>query len=83
MRTLDIVVKARAAAEAITGQKAEAVSRCEKHGDAWIAHVEVMEMKGRLADNDMLASYRLHLDAAGDVTSFDRLRQYHRAKGAA
>ena len=81
MQTLEIVAKAREALSAITGKNPEVVSRCEKQGDTWVAHVEVMEMKARLTDNDQLASYMVSLDDKGDVVSFERVRQYVRAKG--
>jgi hypothetical protein len=83
MRTLDIVVKARTAIEAICGHKAENVTQCQQTGEGYTAHVEVIEMKGRLADNDQLASYMLSFDAAGEIIAFERVRQYTRAKAAA
>jgi hypothetical protein len=83
MRTLDIVVKARTAIETICGQKAEKVTQCQQTGEGFTAHVEVTEMKGRLADNDLLASYMLTFDAKGEVIAFERVRQYTRAKAAA
>jgi hypothetical protein len=83
MRTLDIVVKAREALQLITGHKPENVIRCEQQGEGWHVHVELMELKGRLADNDMMANYLIALDAKGDVTSFERLSQYPRGRKAA
>jgi hypothetical protein len=83
MRTLDIVVKAREALELITGHKPENVIRCEKLPEGWSVQIEIMELKGRLADNDMMANYVIALDAKGEVESFERLSQYARGRKAA
>jgi len=39
----------------------------------------VLETKGRLADNDILASFVLRLDADGDLDSYQRVRRYTRS----
>jgi hypothetical protein len=83
MRTLDIVVKAREALELITGHKPENVIRCEKAAEGWTVQVEIMELKGRLADNDMMANYLIAMDEKGEVASFERLSQYPRGRKAA
>jgi hypothetical protein len=83
MKTLEIVRKAREALELITGHKPESVIRCEKQGEGFSVQLELMEMKGRLADNDLLAAYAILLDAKGEVESFERVAQYARSRKAA
>jgi hypothetical protein len=80
MKTLEIVAAARAAIEAVTGVKAEVMSRCERRGEAWAVTAEVVETKARIADNDMMASYLLLIDDTGELTSYERTRRYVRAR---
>jgi Gas vesicle synthesis protein GvpO len=83
MKTIDIVIAAKAAVEAVTGIKAEVMSRCEKQGDFWAITAEIVETKARIADNDMMASYVLTLDSTADLVSYERTRRYVRARGGA
>ncbi|MGL4243552.1 MAG: gas vesicle protein GvpO [Beijerinckiaceae bacterium] len=84
MNTLKITVTAKAAVQEITGFKADAVTRCEQRDGGWFAIVDVLESKARVGDNDLISTYELIMDAAGDVTSYKRLRRYYRTeRGAA
>jgi Gas vesicle synthesis protein GvpO len=83
MKMLQVVNQAREAMETIIGRKPEVVSRCEPQGEKWLVTIEVVETKARITDNDMMATYQLMLDSAGEVTGIDRVRQYVRARAAA
>ncbi len=79
MKALEASLAARSAIEALMGKAPESTSRCEKSQDGWEVQVEMLESKGRLADNDIISSYVLRLDAAGDLTAYQRTRRYTRA----
>ncbi|MGL4636230.1 MAG: gas vesicle protein GvpO [Beijerinckiaceae bacterium] len=84
LTTLKVTMAAREAAEAITGLKSDAVSRCEKRDSGWYAIVDILESKARVGDNDLMSTYELLMDATGEVTSYKRLRRYYRTeRGAA
>jgi len=66
MKALEASLAARKAIEALLGKPPETTTRCEKAQDGWEVQVEVMETKGRLADND-------------DLDSYQRVRRYTRS----
>lgn len=84
LSTLAVTAKAREAATAITGHKADSVASCQKQGDGWIVIVDVIEAKARVGDNDLIATFEIGLDATGEVTTYKRIRRYYRTeRGAA
>jgi hypothetical protein len=84
MNTLKVTLAAKDAVAAITGFKADAVTRCEKANGGWHVVVDVLESKARVGDNDLLSTYDLALDEKAEVTSYRRLRRYYRTeRGAA
>jgi Gas vesicle synthesis protein GvpO len=84
MNTLKITIAAKDAVLAITGFKADAVSRCEKKDAGWHVVVDVLESKARVGDNDLISTYELAMDEKGEVTAYKRLRRYYRTdRGAA
>lgn len=64
---------------ALTGKLAEAVTGVRGiEGGGWSVLVDVVEL-ARIPDStSVLATYRVDLDAAGTLQSFERLRRYHR-----
>jgi hypothetical protein len=84
MNTLKVTLTAKDAVQAITGFKADAVTRCEPRDTGWYAVVDVLESKARVGDNDLISTYELMMDANAEVTSYKRLRRYYRTeRGAA
>lgn len=79
MSALEISTHATTIAAKISMRAPESVSRCERRDTGWAVHVEVLDQKGRLADNDVLATYELHFDINGELQGYDRLRRYTRA----
>ena len=56
----------------------EHTSRCAASEGGWELQFEVLETRGRLADNDIIASYVLKLDEDGELLSYERTRRYSR-----
>lgn len=83
MKTLEVTIKAREAVQAITGCKADSVSRCQPRDGGWNVLVDVIESKARVGDNDLIASYELTLDAEAEVTAYHRVRRYYRTERGA
>ncbi|MBB4200734.1 hypothetical protein CCR94_19275 [Rhodoblastus sphagnicola] len=79
MNTLQATRKAKETVVEITGKDAESVSRCERDDKVWTIVLDIIESKARIADNDVIASYELILDLAGDLQRYMRLRRYRRA----
>lgn len=78
MRALELCKLAVDVTQTITSRQPEVVSRCERLHDGWQVHVEVVDSKGRLADNDIMATYQLEFDAGGDLVKHERIRRYTR-----
>jgi hypothetical protein len=84
MNTLQVTITAKDAVNAITGFKADAVTRCEQRDGGWYAVVDVLESKARVGDNDLISTYELIMDVKAEVTAYKRLRRYYRTeRGAA
>jgi Gas vesicle synthesis protein GvpO len=84
MNTLKVTLAAKDAVAAITGFKADAVTRCEAKDGGWYVIVDVLESKARVGDNDLISTYELIMDAKAEITAYKRLRRYYRTeRGAA
>ncbi len=66
----------------IIGLKPCAVLEVSQSGDGWRVVVEVLERKAVPDSMDLLAGYEVHVDAAGHMTDFARLRLRRRADNA-
>jgi hypothetical protein len=80
MKALQISSVARKSVAAITGREPELVSRCERRDDGWQIQVELVDTKARITDNDIMATYNLIFDAAGELLGYERTRRYSRGK---
>ena len=78
MKAIEALTAGRTAIEAITGKPPEHTSRCAAAESGWELQFEVLETRGRLADNDIIASYVLQLDENGDLLGYERTRRYSR-----
>lgn len=78
---LDAIGMARKAIGTMTGLDVDAVVHCARSSTeevSWAITLDVVESRARMGDNDLLSAYEVHLDAAGDLLHFERLRRYHR-----
>ncbi|GAA3092078.1 gas vesicle protein [Streptomyces roseofulvus] len=71
----------RAAAEQLEqllGRSPESVSSLKPADDGWVAVVEVVELERVPETTSIMGSYRVELDASGDLVSYERTRRYSR-----
>jgi len=80
MNAMKISTVARKGVAAITGRQPESVSRCEPCEGGWQVHVELVDTKARITENDIMATYQLNFDARGALLSYERTRRYPRGK---
>lgn len=81
-RSLDAREVARQAMEQVvelTGREADAVTALEPIEDGWRVGVEIVETR-RIPDSaDILATYEVELDKAGQLVGYRRIRRYPRS----
>lgn len=76
------IALARGAVESFTGQTIDAVAACSRLDTGWRLLIDVVEAPARLGDNDLLATFEIELDAAGEVVAFRRTARYNRSEVA-
>ncbi|MDX3129353.1 gas vesicle protein [Streptomyces europaeiscabiei] len=77
---MQVLRHARSQLAELTGMAPESVSSFEQTGDGWTLEVEVLEI-ARVPDTmSLLASYRVELDAQGELTGYRRVRRYERGR---
>ncbi|WP_078887776.1 gas vesicle protein [Streptomyces sp. NRRL S-118] len=73
----------RFAAEQLTellGRTPESISALRPTEDGWEAEVEVLEVERIPETTSVLASYRVTLDAEGELMAYERIRRYTRGQ---
>lgn len=75
---VEAMTLARRSVALFTELAVDAVAECGRDGDGWRVVVDVIESAARMGDNDMLATYEVHLSATGEVTRFTRTGRYLR-----
>lgn len=76
---MDAINHAKMAVDQMTSMTIDSVARCEKRDDdGWLVIIDVVESMARMGDNDLLASYEVHLSPDAELTQFNRQRRYHR-----
>jgi hypothetical protein len=63
----------------LTGKDAEKVVALRREGDDWVLDVEVVDLRRVPDSTDFMATYRVHLDDAGNVLRMHRVGRYVRA----
>jgi len=64
----------------LTGRDPEGVTSIARTDDGWRVGVEVVETHRVPDSTDILAVYRVEVDAAGDLVSYDRDDRYYRGR---
>jgi hypothetical protein len=66
--------------EGLLGKAPESVSAVRPTDDGWEAEVEVLELNRVPETTSVMASYRVTLDADGELMAYERIRRYTRAQ---
>lgn len=72
--------KAAAQLAELLGIAPDSVSAVEARGDGWVAKVEVVEIERVPDTTSVMASYRLEMDAQGDLVGYERTHRYARGQ---
>lgn len=72
--------KARQQLAELLDRAPESVSALRRADSGWEAHVEVVEVERIPDSTSVLASYRVLLDADGELTEYERVRRYARGQ---
>lgn len=62
----------------LTGRQSEGVTGLERTEDGWKVSVDVLELRRVPDTTDVLASYEVEVDTAGDLTGYRRVHRYVR-----
>lgn len=82
MTLVEAMSLARRSVALFTELQIDAVASCERVDAQWRVCVDVIEAAARMGDNDLLCTYEVMIDPAGEVTRFNRLQRYHRNDAA-
>jgi hypothetical protein len=66
--------------EALVGCPAEGVTAIRRDGEGWVAMVDVLELERVPETTDVLASYEVTFDDAGQVVGYRRTRRFLRSQ---
>jgi hypothetical protein len=64
--------------ERLTGRSVEAVSGLSRQQGGWTVTVELVELERKPKTTDILATYRVELDAGGELMGYERVSRYYR-----
>ncbi|MFG2205900.1 gas vesicle protein [Streptomyces sp. NPDC048638] len=64
----------------LLGRAPESVSAVKPTADGWQADVEVMELERVPQTTSVMATYRVTLDAEGELMAYERTRRYTRGQ---
>lgn len=64
----------------LLGRPPESISALRPTDDGWEAEVEVLELERIPETTSVLASYRVTLDAEGELMAYERIRRYTRGQ---
>ncbi|WP_233289426.1 gas vesicle protein [Kitasatospora sp. MBT63] len=66
--------------EELLGRTPESVSAVRPTEDGWQADVEVLELERVPTTTSVMATYRVTLDAQGELVAYERTRRYSRGQ---
>lgn len=79
MQAADAIRSAMAQFRALTTREPEGVTGVRKTADGgWSVLIDVVELERIPATTSVLATYRVDVDAAGELLACERLRRYAR-----
>jgi hypothetical protein len=77
-RPVDLIARAKEQLRSLTGYGVDNVSGFAKVDGGWQLSLTVVELHRIPPITDMLASYKVDLDEAGDIVSYRRSKRYFR-----
>ncbi|PJH75485.1 MAG: gas vesicle protein [Anaerolineae bacterium CG_4_9_14_0_8_um_filter_58_9] len=77
---LEIAQRAKEQLAQLTGLTPETVSALSKDEQGWHVTVDLIELKRIPESTDVLATYGVVLDEAGNMLSYQRTRRYYRGE---
>jgi hypothetical protein len=75
-----IVARAREQLRELQGREPESVTALEQIDGGWRVTCEVVELERIPNSTDVLATYVVELDGAGELLQYERVRRYYRAQ---
>lgn len=72
--------KAAAQLAELLGAQPDSVSAVQARGEGWTANVEVVELERVPDSTSVMATYRVEMDARGDLTGCERTHRYARGQ---
>ena len=73
-----VIARARDELAALTGYRADSVSGFARTDEGWRLTVTAVELRRIPPSTDILATYEVTLNDAGDIISYDRTNRYLR-----
>jgi hypothetical protein len=80
VRTADLALAAAEQLVALTGKPFEGIVGLRRSDDGWDVDIEVLEMRRIPSTTDVIAVYRVAVDAQGDLLDYRRLHRYLRGQ---
>ena len=78
LNSVVVIARARDELAALTGYKADSVSGFARMEEGWRLTVTAVELRRIPPSTDILATYEVMLNDAGDIVSYDRTNRYLR-----
>lgn len=78
--SVSVIARAREELQHLTGYKVDSVSAFERTDDGWKLSVTVVELRRIPVATDVLATYEVILNEAGDVITYHRGNRYLRGQ---
>lgn len=76
----EIARQAKEQLSLLTGLKPDTVSSLSRSPDGWHAAIEMIELRRVPDSGDVLATYEVQLDEAGNLLGYERTRRYQRGQ---
>jgi hypothetical protein len=76
----DLTLAAMDTIEDLTGYPPESVSGLQWDGESWLVTVDVLELERVPSPTDLLATYVVQLDEAGNLLGYKRTRRFQRGQ---
>ncbi|MBC8162383.1 MAG: gas vesicle protein [Roseiflexaceae bacterium] len=80
MNSIEIVQRTKSQISELTGFKTDTVSGIRRNEQGWTVTIEMVEMKRIPDTSDVIGTYEVTLDGAGDIATYERTGRYHRGQ---